>query len=47
MQDNTEKDIVYMCVNCKGLKLCWCGDKEYIKMWEFVYRAFKSCKPTI
>lgn len=44
MQDN---DVVYICPKCLGLKECWCGNNEYIRMWEFVYRAFLSCKPSI
>ena len=45
MQNN---DVVYMCPYCLGTEPCWCGNKEeYIKMWEFVYRAFMSCNPSI
>ena len=40
-------DIVYICPKCLGTKPCWCGNNEYIRMWEFVHRAFLSCKPTI
>lgn len=48
MQNNYDKDwdVVYYCKNCKGLKDCWCNKKDYIKMWEFVYRAMKAVKPT-
>lgn len=44
MQSN---DVVYICPYCLGTEPCWCGNKEYIRMWKFVYEAFISCKPTI
>ena len=42
-----KEEIVEYCVNCNGLKPCWCKNPKYIKTWKFVYDAMMSCKPTI
>lgn len=43
MSDN----IVCVCPKCFGTEPCWCGNNKYIRMWQFVYNAFISCKPSI
>lgn len=45
MQNN--EDVVEVCWSCGGLKECWCNNKQYVKMWRFVYELMKRCKPTI
>ena len=36
--------VIKVCRNCHGYEPCLCGNKKYIEMYEFVYKAFKKCK---
>ena len=47
IEEKEKNDLIYVCPKCFGYAPCWCGNKEYIGMWEFVYKAFLSCKPSI
>ena len=33
-----------VCRNCFGYKPCFCNNKKYVDMWDWVYKYFKSCK---